>query len=88
MGFQCTVNYSVYFDAVTRIKHRKKLLKAAIHGVWECKISDQESEGNIQVEITEEEKDVERKITKEIEKLQFYLDESDDLLESEDFYEI
>ena len=40
------------------------------------------------VEITQEEKDQEKKIRKEIEKLQFYLEEVDELIEGENFNEI
>ena len=40
------------------------------------------------VEITQEEKDQKKKIRKEIEKLQFYLEEVDELIEGENFNEI
>ena len=40
------------------------------------------------VEITQEEKDQEKKIRKEIEKLQFHLEEVDELIEGENFNEI
>ena len=43
---------------------------------------------NDAVEITQEEKDQEKKIRKEIEKLQFYLEDVDELIEGEDFSEI
>jgi vacuolar-type H+-ATPase subunit I/STV1 len=51
-------------------------------------LEQQEIEENNTVEITQEEKDQEKKIRKEIEKLQFYLEDVDELLESEDFNEI
>ena len=51
-------------------------------------LEQQEIEENNTVEITQEEKDQEKKIRKEIEKLKFYLEDVDELLESEDFNEI
>ena len=51
-------------------------------------LEQQEIEENNTVEITQEEKYQEKKIRKEIEKLKFYLEDVDELLESEDFNEI
>ena len=51
-------------------------------------LEQQEIEENNTVEITQEEKDQEKKVRKEIEKLQFYLEDVDELFESEDFNEI
>ena len=51
-------------------------------------MGDQESDKSSHSEVAEEERELERKIKKEIEKLQFYLEESEELLETEDFNEI
>ena len=51
-------------------------------------LEQQEIEENNTVKITHEEKDQQKKIRKEIEMLQFYLEDIDELLESEDFNEI
>ena len=48
----------------------------------------EERENEASITITQEEKDQEKKIRKEIEKLQFYLEEVDDLIESKNFDEI
>ena len=51
-------------------------------------MGDQESDESSHSEVAEEERELERKIKKEVEKLQFYLEESEELLETEDFNEI
>ena len=48
----------------------------------------EQTEASKTVEITQEEKDQEKKIRKEIEKLQFHLEEVDELIEGENFSEI
>ncbi len=51
-------------------------------------MADEHQQQQTGVEITQEEKDQEKKIRKEIQKLQFYLEDVDELIEGEDFSEI
>ena len=50
--------------------------------------SDKEKSDQEETDISEQEQDLEKKIKKEIDKLKFYLEEDDDLLESCDYSEI
>ena len=50
--------------------------------------SDKEKSDQEETDISEQEQDLKKKIKKEIDKLKFYLEEDDDLLESCDYSEI
>ena len=71
---------------VTRIRREKR--SGTFNTRPRDSMSDKEKFDQEETDISEQEEDLEKKIKKEIDKLKFYLEEGDELLESCDYSEI
>lgn len=82
----CAVQLRDISGGGTRIRGEKR---SGIFNTRPCaSMSDKEKSDQEEMDIPEQEEDLKKKIKKEIDKLKFYLEESDELLESCDYSEI
>ena len=81
----CAVQFRDISGAGTRIRWEKRSEIFNARPPTNMGDSDKEKSDQEETNISEQEQDLEKKIKKEIDKLKFYLEEGDELLESCDY---
>ena len=84
----CAVQFRDISGAGTRIRWEKRSEIFNTRPPTNMGDSDKEKSDQEETNISEQEQDLEKKIKKEIDKLKFYLEEGDELLESCDYGKI